>query len=98
MGQACPRWPLGHIGRAARATPDESRASSAPTRDLRPARGGRWHTYAADMLTRARARLAAWRTRFGPRVFDAAVVVGSVSLVILQLATDPAKNFPLGRI
>jgi signal transduction histidine kinase len=49
------------------------------------------------MLTRARARLTAWRARFGPRAADVLAILLALGVGIAQLTDDPAKSFPIGK-
>jgi signal transduction histidine kinase len=44
-----------------------------------------------------RARLRAWRLRFGPRTADVVVLLIAATVSVLQLATDPPGSFPIGR-
>jgi signal transduction histidine kinase len=50
------------------------------------------------MFSRARARLAGWRARFGPRLFDALLIALSAGASIGQLVSDVDKSFPTGRV
>jgi signal transduction histidine kinase len=49
------------------------------------------------MLTPARARIGAWRARFGPRTADVVVLLIAAVVGSLQLATDASGSFPIGR-
>jgi signal transduction histidine kinase len=49
------------------------------------------------MLPRARARIARWRARFGPRVFDGFLIVCALGASAGQIAGDADKSFPMGR-
>jgi signal transduction histidine kinase len=50
------------------------------------------------MMSRAGARFAGWRARFGPRLFDLALIVCGLAVGAVQLASDVDQSFPLGRI
>src|SRR3954449_1915041 len=97
MARAWRRGLLPSIGRVARATPYQSRCSDGPVAYLRAARRTPARTYAAGMLTRARARLTAWRARFGPRAADVLAILLALGVGIAQLTDDPAKSFPNGK-
>jgi signal transduction histidine kinase len=49
------------------------------------------------MLPRVRAAFARWRARFGPRLFDALLIVCALGASAGQIAGDADKSFPVGR-